>query len=108
MHTVQVSDEVKAMLDRLVADGFAGSASEMLELAVRRFTDEPDDEAEDIIAAAEAGIADMNAGRFTTIASQADVDTLREQLRGRAAILLKEMRANGRHESARTDVPAAE
>lgn len=67
MPTVRISDDVKEILDRLVADGIAGSGPEFVEQAVRRCAaDLVYDEAE-LTAAAEAGLADMRAGNYTTI-----------------------------------------
>lgn len=75
MHAVQISGAVKDILDRLIADGVAASEADLSELAVRRL----DDETQELVAAAGAGIADIEAGRFTTIASQADADALWER-----------------------------
>lgn len=92
MHLVQIPDDIKHILDDVVADGVAASEAEVLSLVVRRYAIEQDDETAAVIAAAEAGIADIEAGRFTTIASQADLNALRQRIRTRASALAREMR----------------
>ena len=91
MRSVQVSDDAKAIIDRAVADGVVASEADFLDVAVRRYADELEDDTDELLAAAAAGIADIEAGRFTTIANQADVDALRVRLRARAKVLLAQM-----------------
>jgi predicted transcriptional regulator len=67
MHTVQISDDVKNILDRLVAEGAAATGAEFVEQAVRRCAADLDGDESDLVAAAETGLADMRAGNFTTI-----------------------------------------
>lgn len=67
MPTVQISNDVKDILERLVADGIVGSGTEFVEQAVRLCAADLDYDEDELIAAAEAGLADMRAGNYTTI-----------------------------------------
>ena len=51
------------------------------------------DDEEMMIVEAKAGIADIEAGRYVTIATQADRDALLKRVRARAAVLLEKVRA---------------
>ena len=98
MRLIRVSDRVTAIIDRAVADGVVSSEAEFLDAAVRRYAEELEDDTNAMLAAATTGIADIEAGRFTTIACQADVDALRLRLRARSKVLLEQMgdaRADG-------------
>jgi predicted transcriptional regulator len=67
VHTIQISDELKNMLDQLVAQGFGGTETEVVEEAVRRCAAEFDDANDELVAAVEAGLADMRAGNYASI-----------------------------------------
>ena len=67
MHTIQISNDLKNILAQLVAQGFAGSETEVVEEAVRRCAAEFDYSDDELIAAVEAGLADMRGGNYTTI-----------------------------------------
>jgi len=81
MSVVQLPDELKRVIERQVAEGRAGSEAEFLADAVQRFAGalETDDDA--IVAAADEGIADIEAGRFELIAGSEDMQRLRSELR---------------------------
>ena len=91
MLQIQVSVETKALINRALTDGIVASEAAFVEAAVRRYAEDLDDDMEEPLAAVAAGIADFEAGRFTTIASQADEDALRVRLRARAKVLLEQM-----------------
>jgi hypothetical protein len=74
MRTLQISDGVKDIIDRHVAGGAAVSEADFVEAAVRRYAEELDGDMDALIASAEEGIADIAAGNYITIASQADAD----------------------------------
>jgi len=67
MPKVQISDDVKDILDRLVADGVVGSGAEFVEQAVRLCAADHDYDEAELVAATEAGLADMHAGKYITI-----------------------------------------
>jgi predicted transcriptional regulator len=67
MHTIQISDDLKNMLDQLVAQGFGGTEAEVVEEAVRRCAAEFDDANDELVAAVEAGLADMRDGHYAGI-----------------------------------------
>jgi predicted transcriptional regulator len=79
---VQLPDELKSLIDRQIAEGRVASEAEFFVEAARRFV--ADLTAEDeIVAEAEAGIADAEAGRYVTIASAADIEALHERTMAR-------------------------
>ncbi len=69
--SVELPEEVQQVVDREVAEGRAASRSAFLIEAAKRYADDLSLENE-IVAEAEAGIADADAGRFVTIASPGD------------------------------------
>jgi predicted transcriptional regulator len=73
MGIVQVSlpDELKALIERQVAEGRAVDVEAYLAEAARRYAEDLEFESE-LVAVAEAGIADVEAGRHTTIATRED------------------------------------
>ncbi|MEA2726295.1 MAG: hypothetical protein QOF70_770 [Acetobacteraceae bacterium] len=73
MNVIRVSlpDELEHRVEREVAEGKAGSDSELLIAALREYFDNRDLD-DELVAVAEAGIADAEAGRFTTIATRED------------------------------------
>jgi Arc/MetJ-type ribon-helix-helix transcriptional regulator len=86
---VRLPEEIQKMIDRQVAAGRVESMDAWLIEAARRFAE--DLEAEDeIVAEAEAGIADAEAGRFVTITTPEDADAFHElriaRLRARLAV----------------------
>lgn len=80
MGAVQLSDELLRMIERQVDEGRAASASAFLEEAALRLMDDAYSEEEDVRRAAEAGIADMEAGRYVTITTQEDGERLHERV----------------------------
>ncbi|MGD0103510.1 MAG: hypothetical protein ABSC06_05675 [Rhodopila sp.] len=81
MGVVQLPDELKQVIDRQVTQGRVASEAEFLSEAVQRYAEalESDDDA--IVAAADEGIADAEAGRFELISSPEDMARLRAELR---------------------------
>ncbi len=80
MGVVQLPDELQRVIERQVAEGRAASPAAFLEEAVRRLVDETCAEEGAIQQAAEAGLADVEAGRFTTVATPEDERLLQERL----------------------------
>ncbi|HVB66455.1 MAG TPA: hypothetical protein VNE67_01195 [Acetobacteraceae bacterium] len=68
------------MIERQVAEGRAASTAASLAEAVHRLLDDASREADDVRAAAQAGIADIAAGRHTIVAGPHDGRRLREQM----------------------------
>ena len=72
MALVQLSDELQGVIERQVAEGRAVSPAAFLEEAVRRMVEATRREEDELLRVAEAGAADIDAGRFTTVASMED------------------------------------
>jgi Arc/MetJ-type ribon-helix-helix transcriptional regulator len=79
---IQLPDDLKRIIDRQVAEGRVASEADYVQEALRRYAEDLDNE-HDITAEAEAGIADIKAGRYTTIASPEDVEALHERTMAR-------------------------
>lgn len=85
-------DHLRSIIQRQVAEGRVVSEEQFLEDAVRRHADEL--EADEALAAlAAAGIADIEAGRYTMVATPADGEALHERMMAR---LQAGMAARGR------------
>ncbi len=65
MGALHLPDELQRVIERQVAEGRATSAGAFLEEAVLRLIEDVCLEEEEIIAAAQAGIADVEAGRYS-------------------------------------------
>lgn len=83
MGAIQLPDELQRMIDQQVAEGRATSTAAFLEEAVLRLIDAVRSEEEDVVAAAQAGIADIEAGRYLTISTPEDKQRLHERLMAR-------------------------
>jgi predicted transcriptional regulator len=83
MGAIQLPDELQRVIEQQVAEGRATSPIAFLEAAVLRLVDEHHLEEEEVRLAARAGIADMEAGRYTTIATPEDAQRLRDRLTAR-------------------------
>jgi len=74
---VQLSDDLKRIIDRQIAEGHASSEADFLVRAAELYADHL--EAEDEIAAmVERADADVAAGRYATVVTQEDSQTLHE------------------------------
>ena len=83
MGMVHLPDELQRVIDQEVAAGCAASPAAFLEAAVLRLADEASEEEDAIRQAAEAGLADIEAGRYTTVATPEDARALHERLMAR-------------------------
>ena len=72
MAMVQLPDELQRVIERQVAEGRAASSSAFLEEAVKRLVDEARGEEDELPQAVEAGSADIEAGRYTAVATAVD------------------------------------
>ena len=79
---VQLPEPLQQLADRQVAEGRVASVGEFLLEAARRFAEEIAF-GDEIMAEAEAGIADAEGGRFTTVATDADAAALHERTMAR-------------------------
>jgi Arc/MetJ-type ribon-helix-helix transcriptional regulator len=79
---VQLPDHIKEAIDRQVAEGRVASESEFLIEAARRYAEDLEVEG-DIVAEAEAGIADAEAGRYVTISTPEDAESLHKRTMAR-------------------------
>ena len=75
---VQLPEQLQQVVDRQVAEGRVASQSEFLVEAARRFAEDIAFE-DEIVAEAEAGIADAEAGRFVTVVTSEDAAALHER-----------------------------
>jgi Arc/MetJ-type ribon-helix-helix transcriptional regulator len=83
MGVVQLPDELQQVIERQVAEGRAASAVAFLEEAALRLIDDARLEDDEVRAAAEAGISDFEAGRYTTVTTSDDSQGLLEQMLAR-------------------------
>jgi predicted transcriptional regulator len=72
MGVVQLPDELQRVIERQVAEGRAASTAAFLEEAIRRLVDETRDEEDELLQTVEAGSADIEAGRYVTVATLED------------------------------------
>jgi Arc/MetJ-type ribon-helix-helix transcriptional regulator len=80
MGVIQLPDELERAIERQVAEGRAASPAAFLEEAVRRLVEETSAEEDEVRQAVEAGDADIEAGRYATVATQEDAQLLQERL----------------------------
>lgn len=80
MSVVQLPDHLKSLIDRLVAEGRVATEAEFLEQAVRRHAEDLQAQEDAIVAAATAGIADIEAGRYSLISGSGGTAGLRTEL----------------------------
>jgi predicted transcriptional regulator len=83
MGVVRLPDALQRVIERQVAEGRAASPAAFLEEAVMRLVDDGRAEEDEIRRAAEAGIADAEAGRYTTVMTPEDERLLHERLMAR-------------------------
>jgi Arc/MetJ-type ribon-helix-helix transcriptional regulator len=83
MSTIQLPDELQRAIEQQVEQGRATSPAAFLQEAVLRLLEDTEAEQADIRRAAEAGIADMEAGRYVTVATPEDARLLDERLMAR-------------------------
>lgn len=83
MGVVQLPDELQRVIERQVAEGRAVSPAAFLEEAVMRLVDETRAEEGAVWQVAEAGLADIEAGRTTTVATPEDRRLPQERLMAR-------------------------
>jgi Arc/MetJ-type ribon-helix-helix transcriptional regulator len=85
---VQLSDDLKRIIDRQIAEGHAASEAEFLAKAARLYAEHLDAEGE-IADMVERADADVAAGHYTTVATAEDSQALHEaamaRLRARMA-----------------------
>jgi predicted transcriptional regulator len=72
MGMIQLSDALQREVDRQVAEGHAASVEAFVHEAVMRLVDDARAEREEIEAVVAAGIADIEAGRYTLISTDED------------------------------------
>jgi Arc/MetJ-type ribon-helix-helix transcriptional regulator len=83
MGAIQLPDDLQRAIDRQVEEGRAASPSAFLQEAVMRLIEDADAEDADILNVTEAGIADIEAGRFTIVATPEDSERLYDRLAAR-------------------------
>lgn len=80
MGAIQLPDEIQRMIERQVEEGRATSAAAFLEEAVLRLVEDANAEEEETRRVAQVGIADMEAGRYVTVATPEDSQRLHERM----------------------------
>ncbi len=80
MSIIELPDEIKAIIERNVAEGRAATEAEFLALAVQRYADALDMDEDAIVAAADDGIADIAAGRFEVLGGADDLRRMTAEL----------------------------
>lgn len=80
MGAIQLPDELQRLIERQVAEGRAATPTAFLEEAVMRLVDETRAEEDAVRQAVEAGLADIEAGRHTTVAIREDGQRLQQRL----------------------------
>ena len=83
MGAIRLPDELLRTIENQVAEGLAPSADAFLEQAVARYAEELQEEAEEIKQIAAAGVAAIEDGRYTTIATPEDSEALHERVMAR-------------------------
>ncbi len=79
---VKLPEDIQEIIDRQVAAGRVESVDAYLLEAARRFAEDLEVE-DEIVAEAEAGIADAEAGHYTTITAPEDAEALHERTMAR-------------------------
>jgi Arc/MetJ-type ribon-helix-helix transcriptional regulator len=85
MGMIQLPDELQRLIEREVAEGHAASAAAFLEEAVIRLVQEFHADDHDLPTLVQDGIADLDAGRFITIATPDDGHRLLADMMAEAA-----------------------
>jgi len=80
MGVVQLPDELKLVIDRQIAEGRAASEADFLIEAVQRYAEALELDEAEIVAAADEGVADIEAGRFDLISGPEDMERLQADL----------------------------
>jgi Arc/MetJ-type ribon-helix-helix transcriptional regulator len=83
MGATQLPDELQRAVEQQVEQGRATSAAAFLEEAVLRLLEDAESEEDDIRRAADSGIADIEAGRYVTVATPEDRQQLDQRLMSR-------------------------
>lgn len=76
MGMITLSDEIERLVRRAVESGLAATPREFVEAAVLRMLEDDRAEQEEILRVAAQGIADIEAGRFETVGSEAEMEQL--------------------------------
>ena len=80
MGVVQLPDDLKQVIDRQIAEGRASSEAEFLTQAVESYARTLEQQEDEILAAADEGTADIEAGRFEVLSGTEDIQRLRLEL----------------------------
>lgn len=108
MPNVQISDDIKQLIARCVAEGDAASETIFVEAAVLRYAEMLRDDEDTMIAAAEEGVAAIERGDYVTISSPGDLATWSDRVWARAMELAQEMKEAGSTGTGSTNAKVAE
>lgn len=95
MPIIQVSDRTKQMIDRFVAEGRAADIADCVADAMLVYAEQTnafEDDTAYIIAQAERGIADVEAGRFTTISASEEAESFWSAMSARVDKRISDLR----------------
>jgi Arc/MetJ-type ribon-helix-helix transcriptional regulator len=80
MGIIHLPDELREVIDRQIAEGRAESEADFVIAAVQRYAEALEHDQDEIAAAADEGIADIEAGRFEVISGPEDMERLQGEL----------------------------
>ena len=90
MGAVQLPDELQQVIDQQVAEGRAATPMAFLEEAIMRLVDDGFAEEGALQHAVSAGLADIGAGHYTTVATEEDGTLLQQRLMAKLQSRLSE------------------
>ena len=76
---VHLSDDLKTLIDRQIAPGLAAPEADYLQIAIQRYAADLDVEAS-LETIAQAGIADIEAGHYALLETEADIEALHQRI----------------------------
>lgn len=79
MGVVSLPDALERVIEEQVAAGRAANLVALVEEAIRRLVDDGEAEEAEIVSVVEAGRADLDAGRYTSVLTVADSQRSHEQ-----------------------------
>ncbi|HEY4254049.1 MAG TPA: hypothetical protein VGM87_22770 [Roseomonas sp.] len=88
MGVLRLPDELQRVIEQQVAEGRASSPEAFLEEAIMRLVDEGRAEEDELVQAAAAGSADIEAGRYTTLTTADDLRRFGDRVMARVVARL--------------------
>lgn len=82
VNQIRLPDEIQEVVDRKIAEGRLADSTDFLLQAARRYAEDLMAE-DEVVAAAKAGIADIEAGRYTMVSSREELNAMQERVLAR-------------------------